>query len=229
MSVAGSIFVVSGPSGVGKSTLIKHVRESVSMLGYSVSHTSRKPRGVEVDGVDYHFVGRNTFADMIEKGEFVEWAEVYSDYYGTSVSGIEGPTSQGLDILMDVDAQGARNIKSRFERSVLIYILPPSMEELEKRLKTRGTEDEEAVRRRLGKALKEMKNCLWYDYLIFNDELTRAVEDVRSVISAERCRRSRQLPKAREAFGSFTADRKARGQKKEEKEITKARKEENTK
>ena len=201
MSVAGSIFVVSGPSGVGKSTIIKGVRESVSMLGYSVSHTSRKPRGAEVDGVDYHFVDRDTFAGMIARGEFVEWAEVYSDYYGTSVSGIEGPTSQGLDIIMDVDAQGARNIKSHFEKSVLLYILPPSIEELEKRLKARCTENEEAVQRRLGKAFKEMKNCLWYDYLIFNDELIRAVEEVRSVILAERCRRFRQLPKAREAFG----------------------------
>ena len=201
MSVAGSIFVVSGPSGVGKSTIIKGVRESVSMLGYSVSHTSRKPRGAEVDGVDYHFVDRDTFAGMIARGEFVEWAEVYSDYYGTSVSGIEGPTSQGFDIIMDVDAQGARNIKSHFEKSVLLYILPPSMEELEKRLKARRTEDEEAVQRRLGKAFKEMKNCLWYDYLIFNDELIRAVEEVRSVILAERCRRFRRLPKAREAFG----------------------------
>ena len=201
MSVAGSIFVISGPSGVGKSTIIRHVRESVSMLGYSVSHTSRKPRGAEVDGVDYHFVKRDTFERMIEEGEFVEWAEVYGDYYGTSVSGIEGRTSQGLDILMDIDTQGARNIKSRFEESVLIYILPPSVEELEKRLKTRGTENEEAVRKRLGKALKEMKSCLWYDYLIFNDELMRAVEEAKSVILAERCRRSRQLPKAREAFG----------------------------
>ena len=229
MSVAGSIFVITGPSGVGKSTIIKEVREMVPMLGYSVSHTSRKPRGAEVDGVDYHFVDRDTFARMIAEGEFVEWAEVYSDYYGTSVSGIERGTSQGLDIIMDVDVQGARNIQSSFENSVLVYILPPSMAELEKRLKARGTEEEEAVRRRLGKALKEMKHCLWYDYLIFNDELTRAVEEVRSVILAERCRLSRQLPKAREAFGSFTADRKARRQKKEEKEITKARKEENTK
>lgn len=207
MNVAGSIFVLSGPSGAGKSTIIGRVREGVSMLGYSISHTSRKPRGAEVDGVDYRFVDRETFESMIDHAEFVEWAEVYSDYYGTSVSSLEGPTSKGLDVIMDVDPQGARNIKSRFEaNSTLIYILPPSMEELERRLKSRGTEGEEAVQKRLGKALKEIKDCLWYDYLVFNDDLTIAVEEVKSVITAERCRRARRLPKAREAFGLFTAE-----------------------
>jgi guanylate kinase len=206
MSGSGSIFVVSGPSGVGKSTIIRHVRETVPLLGYSVSHTSRKPRGAEVDGVDYHFVDRDTFSRMIEKGEFVEWAEVYDDYYGTSVSALEGPISKGLDIIMDVDAQGAKNIKSNFEKSTLVYILPPSMKGLEKRLKTRGTEGEEAFQTRLGKALKEIKNCLWYDYIIFNDELVGAVEEMKSLITAERCRRDRQLPKARKAFDLFTAD-----------------------
>jgi len=201
MSVTGSIFVVSGPSGAGKSTIIRHVRDKLSMLRYSVSHTSRKPRGTEVDGVDYHFVDRETFAALIGKGEFVEWAQVYEDYYGTSVSSLEEPTSQGLDVIMDVDVQGARNIRLRFENSALIYVLPPSLGELERRLKARKTEGEDAVRSRLGKALKEIKNCLWYDYLIFNDELTSAVEEMASVIIADRCRRSRRLPKAREVFG----------------------------
>jgi guanylate kinase len=200
MSAAGSIFVVSGPSGAGKSTIIRYVREKVSMLGYSVSHTSRKPRGAEVDGVDYHFVDRDTFAAMIGKGEFVEWAEVYNDYYGSSVSSLEGPTSQGLDVIMDIDVQGARNIRLRFENSTLIYILPPSLEELENRLKARGTEGEEAIRSRLGKALKEIENCLWYDYLIFNNELKVAAEEMIAVITAERCRRSRRIYMAREVF-----------------------------
>lgn len=206
MSVAGSIFVLSGPSGAGKSTIIRHVRESVSGLSYSISHTSRKPRGAEADGADYHFVDRGTFAEMIEKGEFVEWAEVYSDFYGTSISSLEAPTSQGLDIIMDVDTQGAKNIRLRFETSVLVYVLPPSMEILERRLKTRGTEGDEAVRRRLGRAVEEIEDCRWYDYLIFNDDLDTAVEEVKSVIVAERCRRSRRLPKAREAFGLVTAE-----------------------
>jgi guanylate kinase len=200
MNASGGIFVLSGPSGAGKSTLIRHLRESVSMLGYSVSHTSRKPRGAEVDGVDYHFVDRDTFTRMIEKGDFVEWAEVYNDLYGTSFSSLEIPISQGLDLIMDVDVQGAKNIKARFNDSVLVYILPPSLKELAKRLKSRRTESEEAVRERLEEASREIRNCLWYDYIIFNDDLMRAAEEMKSVVTAERCRRSRQLPKARKAF-----------------------------
>ena len=200
MSVSGAVFVVSGPSGAGKSTIIRHVREAASPLVYSVSHTSRKPRGSEINGVEYHFVSRDTFTRMIAKGAFVEWAEVYKDYYGTSVSSLEGPTSQGFDVIMDVDVRGSANIKARFKESILVYVLPPSLEELAKRLKNRGTDSDEAVRARLEKAAVEIRNCLWYDYLIFNEELTGAVEEMKSVIVAERCRRSRQLPKAREIF-----------------------------
>jgi guanylate kinase len=200
MNGSGGIFVVSGPSGAGKSTLIRYVRESVSTLGYSVSHTSRKPRGAEVDGVDYHFVDRTTFTGMVERGDFVEWAQVYDDLYGTSFSSLEIPISQGLDVIMDVDAQGAKNIKARFKESVLVYILPPSLEELAKRLNSRRTESEEAAGTRLEKASKEIKNCLWYDYIIFNDDLMRAVEEMKCVVTAERCRRSRQLARARRAF-----------------------------
>lgn len=200
MNASGGIFVLSGPSGAGKSTLIRHLRESVSMLGYSVSHTSRKPRDAEVDGVDYHFVDRDTFTRMIEEGDFVEWAEVYNDLYGTSFSSLEIPTSQGLDLIMDVDVQGAKNIKARFKDSILLYILPPSLEELAKRLKARRTETEEALRERLQKASREIKNCLWYDYIIFNDDLMRAAEEMKSVVTAERCRRSRQLAKVHKAF-----------------------------
>jgi guanylate kinase len=200
MSASGSVFVVSGPSGAGKSTLIRHVREAVSGLAYSVSHTSRKPRGVEMDGVDYHFVSRETFRRMIERGEFAEWAEVYRDFYGTSVSSLEGPTAQGLDVIMDVDVRGAAAIKARLRESILLYVLPPSMEELAKRLTARGTESGEVVRGRSEKAAEEIRNCLWYDYLIFNEDLSRASDEMKSVVMAERCRRSRQLPKARKIF-----------------------------
>lgn len=200
MKPSGSVFVVSGPSGAGKSTLIRHVRESVSALSYSVSHTSRRPRGAEVNGVDYHFVDRKTFERMIENGEFVEWAEVYKDCYGTSVAALEGPISQGLDVIMDVDVRGAENVKACFQDSVLVYVFPPSLEELAKRLKGRGTESDEALRARLEKAAGEIRHCVAYEYLIFNEDLEGAVQELKSVIIAERCRRSRRLPKARKIF-----------------------------
>jgi guanylate kinase len=197
----GQIYVVSGPSGVGKSSIIQAVRQHVDGLGYSVSHTSRKPRGREVDGVDYHFVGREVFRRMIGQGEFVEWAKVYDDYYGTSRTGIQGEIMKGLDVIMDVDVQGAKNIKKAFTESILVFILPPSLEVLKERLTHRGTDDEGVMRTRVENATKEIQNCVWYDYLIFNDRLEEAVEETKSIIIAERCKRSQRLAKAGELFG----------------------------
>jgi guanylate kinase len=200
MSAAGQIFVVSGPSGSGKSTLIREVREKVLDLGYSISHTSRPPRGQEKNGVEYHFVSKENFQKMIDNGDFVEWAEVYQDLYGTSVSSLRSQITVGLDVIMDIDVQGARNIKEYFKEAVLIYALPPSLEVLEKRLRERGTDDEKAIRKRLKKAAKEIKNCVSYDYLLFNDELDQAVEELKSIVVAERCRRSVRLPKVQTLF-----------------------------
>jgi guanylate kinase len=196
----GQIYVVSGPSGVGKSSIIQAVRQSIDGLGYSVSHTSRKPRGREVNGMDYHFVGREGFRRMIDQGEFVEWAKVYDDYYGTSLAGIRGEMMKGLDVIMDVDVQGAKNIKKAFAESVLIFILPPSLAVLKERLRHRGTDDEGVMRRRIENATKEIRNCVWYDYLIFNDRLEEAVDETKSIIIAERCKRSHRIAKAEDLF-----------------------------
>jgi guanylate kinase len=200
MSAAGRIIVVSGPSGSGKSTLIREVRQKVPGLGYSISHTSRPPRGQEKNGVEYHFVSKENFQEMIDNGEFVEWAEVYQDLYGTSVSSLRSRITIGLDVIMDIDVQGARNIKDHFKDAVSIYVLPPSLEILEKRLRERGTDDEKAIRTRLKKAGKEIKNCVSYDYLLFNDQLDQAVEELKSILIAERCRKSVRLPKAQTLF-----------------------------
>jgi len=200
MSAAGRIFVVSGPSGSGKSTLIREVRQKVPGLGYSVSHTSRPPRGQEKNGVEYHFVSKENFLEMIDNGEFVEWAEVYQDLYGTSVSSLRSQITIGLDVIMDIDVQGARNIKDHFKDAISIYVLPPSLEILEKRLRERGTDDEKAIRTRLKKAGKEIKNCVSYDYLLFNDQLDQAVEELKAILIAERCRKSVRLPKAQTLF-----------------------------
>jgi guanylate kinase len=196
----GQIYVFSGPSGAGKSTLVHRLRQRVKSLGYSVSHASRAPREGEVDGVDYHFIDRGTFSRMIEKGSFVEWATVYGDLYGTSVSGLLGQIDDGIDVLLDLDYQGAGNIKAHFKESVLVYILPPSLEILEKRLRERATDNDNIIDKRLKQAVDEIRKCSIYDYLIINDDLEEAVEKAVSIIQADSCRTSRVLPGVKEIF-----------------------------
>lgn len=198
--MAGRLYVISGPSGVGKSTVIRLVLQKVENLGYSVSHTTRNPRGKEVNGTAYHFVTRETFTKMIQAGDLLEWAEVYGDLYGTSFSSLRAQTERGTDVVLDVDPQGALNIRRSFKDCVLLFILPPSLEILEKRLRDRGTEGEEALRGRVAKANREIQECLRYDYLVFNDDLPLAVETLKSIILSERCRTARLAQKVREIF-----------------------------
>ncbi|MBN1102636.1 MAG: guanylate kinase [Deltaproteobacteria bacterium] len=198
--MAGQIFVVSGPSGAGKSTLIRLVMEGVRDLGYSISHTTRAPRENEVDGLHYHFVDRDTFQAMIRKGDLLEWAEVYADLYGTSFSSVRSQVERGMDVIMDVDVQGARNIRQGMKDCVLVFLLPPSLQVLEERLRARATDSEDALRKRMQKALQEICECLRYDYLVFNDDLYEAVEAVRSIVLSERHRTDRQTSKVRETF-----------------------------
>jgi guanylate kinase len=186
--MTGRLFVISAPSGTGKSTIIRGVRQGLDRLGYSVSHTSRPPRGNEREGMDYYFVDRLGFERMIAQETLVEWAEVYGAYYGTSALELERLIREGLDVLLDIDSQGARNIRTRFPDTVLIYLLPPSLEALEARLKGRGTDTPQTIMGRMEKSYREMANCVWYDYIVINDDLDQAVRAVRSVIVAERCR-----------------------------------------
>ena len=195
------IYVISGPSGVGKTSIIKTLRQKIERLGYSISHTSRKPRDQEKNGKDYHFVDRGTFEKMAGEGAFVEWAEVYGDLYGTSFKGLQSQLDQGDDVILDIDNQGAGNIKAHFKEIVLIYVLPPSLEELERRLKHRATDHEDAIRKRIDKAEKEIQDCHWYDYLVINDALENAMKEVESIIIAERCRKSQRLPMIKHIFG----------------------------
>jgi guanylate kinase len=204
--MAGQLYVISGPSGVGKSSIVRGVRGRVKGLAYSISHTSRKPREGEVDGVDYHFVERDTFKRMIQEGAFAEWAEVYDAFYGTPLDGLQAQMSQGLDVILDVDGQGAENIKKHFKESILIYVLPPSLETLEERLRRRGTDDDEVIRARFEKALREIKRCLHYDYIVFNENIDKAVEEVTSIILSVRARRSKKLPMVEKIFSvSFSS------------------------
>ena len=176
------------------------VRQRVDDLGYSISHTTRKPRGDEKNGVDYHFVDERTFTEMIERGAFLEWARVFDHLYGTSLSGVRELTASGRDILLDVDIQGGRNIKARFPESVLIFLVPPSLQVLEKRLRRRGTDDDEVVEGRMAQATDDIRNCTWYDYIIVNDRLEKAIDETHAIILSEHCLTERQLPKIKKMF-----------------------------
>jgi guanylate kinase len=193
MSMTGQIFVFSAPSGAGKSTIAEALIERFDSLAYSISHTSRPPRGAEQDGVDYHFVNRSTFKEMIEKNAFLEWAQVHGHLYGTSLEAVQRQMSAGSDILMDVDVQGGRNVKTRFPHAFLIFLLPPSLKILEKRLKARGTDDLVVIQKRMAQASEEIKNCSWYDYIVINDDLEKAILEAQSIILSSRCRRERRM------------------------------------
>jgi len=198
--MAGRLYVISGPSGAGKSTIIRHVMEEIPDLEYSVSHTTREPRQNEVDGVDYHFVDKETFLAMIREEDFLEWAKVYDDLYGTSLSGLHRRLGMDRDVILDVDVQGAANVRRKFEDAVLIFLLPPSLEVLENRLRNRGTESEDGFRNRTEKALHEIRQSRNYDYIVFNDEIRDGVKRVASIILAERCRSRLLFPKTAEIF-----------------------------
>jgi guanylate kinase len=199
--MAGRLYVISGPSGAGKSTVIRRLMKEEENLGYSVSHTTRRPRTGEVDGVDYHFVEKETFQRMIREGDFLEWAEVYSgDLYGTSRSGLHRQLEKGVDVILDVDVEGAGNVRRGFEGCTLIFLIPPSLDVLEKRLRARGTDTADAVRTRTEKALREIRECPSYDYIVFNDRVEDAVRDIRSIIRAERLRTSVQVKRVSHSF-----------------------------
>lgn len=181
----GIIFVISAPSGTGKTTICERLISSFSDLKMSVSHTTRNPRPGEENGVDYFFVDKTTFIQMIQNDDFVEWAEVYGNYYGTSKKMINEIYMSGNDILLDIDIQGAKNIKKIYKNSVLIFLLPPSLEELERRLLQRK-EENEIIKKRINKALDEIEQYLNYDYLVINDNLDEATEKIKCIIQAER-------------------------------------------
>ncbi|MDI6713823.1 MAG: guanylate kinase [Thermodesulfovibrio sp.] len=181
----GDIFVLSAPSGTGKTTICERLIKSLPNLKMSISHTTRKPRIGERDGVDYFFVDREVFETMIKNNDFVEWAEVYGNFYGTSKKVINELFQSGNDVLLDIDIQGAKNIKKTYPDSVLIFILPPSLEELEKRLKQRK-EEIDTIKMRLNKVKEEISQYKIYDYLVINDDLDKAVKEILCIITAEK-------------------------------------------
>ncbi len=188
------MFVISAPSGAGKTTVCQRALETVPDLAYSISHTTRPPRYGEKDGIDYFFVSEDEFCRMKDQRDFLEWAFVHGNYYGTARKQISDCLESGKDILLDIDVQGARQVRDQISDAILIFILPPSWEVLEERLKKRQSDDEEALRLRLANARGEVKAIREYDYIIVNDDLEEAVNDLTCIVQAERCRRSRVVP-----------------------------------
>jgi guanylate kinase len=202
----GTLFVVSSPSGGGKGTIIRHVLDVVENLSYSVSFTTRAPRQTEVDGREYFFISRETFDEMVVAREFLEWACVHGNFYGTSKKQIMEDTAAGADIILEVDVQGAASVRQLLMDSVSIFILPPSYEVLRQRLIRRGTDSPEELEVRLRNAPVELKQYSAFDYVIINDEIDRAVAQLASIIYAERARCMRQEPLVREVIQKFKSN-----------------------
>jgi len=185
----GQLFIISAPSGAGKTTILKRVMADLTGLVFSVSHTTRPPRAGEVDGRDYHFVDREEFLRLRDGGDFLEWAEVHGNLYGTSRRAVAEQLAGGMDVILDIDVQGAGQVRQRAEwPTITVFIMPPSLAELEKRLAGRGTDDPEVIARRLTNAVREMAERNDYDHLVVNDRLEQAVEMVEAVILAGRSR-----------------------------------------
>ncbi|MDR2837535.1 MAG: guanylate kinase [Azonexus sp.] len=184
--MTGNLYIVSAPSGAGKTTLVRLLLEQEPSVQLSISHTTRDPRPGELHGREYHFVDATTFKAMIESHDFLEWAEVHGNFYGTSRSSIAGRLAAGADVLLEIDWQGAQQVRAQFPEAVGIFILPPSMDELARRLTGRGTDSSEVVARRLAAAEAEMRHVGEFGYVIINDRLEDALDDLRAVVRASR-------------------------------------------
>jgi guanylate kinase len=187
----GTLFVVSAPSGAGKTTLCREIRRRLPDVRYSVSCTTRAPRAGEVDGADFRFIAEDEFRAMLESKELAEWASVHGHLYGTPAAPLEAALGEGHDVLLDIDTQGAAQLRARYPEAVLVFIVAPSMAELEQRLRERRSDAESEIARRLARAREEIPLWRRYDYLIVNRDVKDAMEHLESIILAERCRTAR--------------------------------------
>ncbi len=203
METPGNLFVVAAPSGAGKSSLVKALLELDSHLGVSVSHTTRAPRGQEQDGREYHFVDHPAFQAMIDREEFFEWAEVHGNRYGTSRTGIEARLMAGEDVVLEIDFQGALQIKKIFPHAVLIFILPPSWQELEQRLKRRGEDQPDVIALRMANARVEVAQAQHFDYVIINALFETALFDLKTVVHSQRLKYAAQRRAKSQVFSAL--------------------------
>jgi guanylate kinase len=204
------VLVISAASGSGKSTLLRRLLEAHPEMMFSVSYTTRAPRGQERDGVDYHYVSREEFEQRLAAGEFLEHAEVFGHYYGTHRGAVDEARAQGRDVVLDIDVQGARQLKSKLPDAVTIFILAPSRAELERRLRARAEDTEETIQRRLKAAAGEIARWNDYDYVVVNGDVEESVKTLEAILRAERCRSERMGPAllpVLESFGQAGGDR----------------------
>jgi guanylate kinase len=198
-----TVFIISAPSGSGKSTLVSRLLNEVDGLTFSVSYTTRKARGNEIEGEAYHFIDRTDFERRLAAGEFLESADVFGNYYGTHSDALDAAKTQDKDLVLDIDVQGAAQLKKRIPDAVSIFVLPPSREILEQRLRARSQDDEEVIRRRLADAAREIRNYRLYDYVLVNNDLNLAVETLKAIVKAERVRRIRVEEKIQPILDTF--------------------------
>ncbi|WP_028999385.1 guanylate kinase [Azohydromonas australica] len=203
METPGNLFVVAAPSGAGKSSLVKALLELDSHLAVSVSHTTRPPRGQEQDGREYHFISNDQFDAMIEHGDFFEWAEVHGNRYGTSRNAIERRLQNGEDVVLEIDYQGALQIKQIFSHAVLIFILPPSWEELRQRLQRRGEDHPEVIAQRMINARHEVAQARHFDYVIINALFETALFDLKTVVHSQRLKYASQQRSKSQVFAAL--------------------------
>ncbi|MDK2123256.1 guanylate kinase [Parachitinimonas caeni] len=200
---SGNIYVIAAPSGAGKTTLVLALLAAEPQVQLSISYTSRAPREGEVDGRDYHFVSRETFEAMIARGEFLESAEVYGNYYGTSQVWINEALAAGKDILLEIDTQGAAQVRRLFPQAISTFILPPSAEILEQRLRNRGKDSEDAIERRLKAAREEIAHVEEFDHIIVNEHIDEAVRDIIAIVRAGRLTLNRQVARHSELISKL--------------------------
>jgi guanylate kinase len=198
-----TVFIISAPSGSGKSTLVARLLANVPGLMFSVSYTTRTPRGAEKDGEDYRFVSRADFEARIARGEFLEWAEVFGNYYGTHRGILEEARALGKDLVLDIDVQGERQLRGQIPEAVTVFILAPSRQILEQRLRARGEDRDDVIARRLGKAAEEIRNYNQYDYVLINRDLTESDAILSAIVHAERVRRTRIEDRIRPILETF--------------------------
>src|ERR1700734_151594 len=186
-----TVFIISAPSGSGKSTLVHRLLKTIPNLAFSISYTTRPPRPAETPGKDYIFISRKDFEKRLARGEFLEYAEVFGNYYGTNRETFESATRQGNDLVLDIDVQGARQLKVAIPQAISIFVLPPSRDVLEQRLRSRSQDSEEVIQRRLKGAAEEVRNYTQYDYVLINREIDEAAARLVSIVKAERLRKAR--------------------------------------